>query len=168
MRQLTCRALADRRPQNGEWELCHGGLAGLFGGMTQHYVRDLMRHHPGQLGFVIRGPDGPDVHVHWTAGQGERVDFLYVHHVKRKRPLVRAGRVSRQLLPQPLDISCDRTRVGKHRHLAAHFFLRLLADFNVLFRRVLVKRSWLNPEATSRRLDNVAGGTSRAESEEGT
>ena len=126
-----------------------------------------MRHHPGQLGFVIRGPDGPDVHVHWTSGQGERVDFLYVHRVKRKRPLVRAGRVSRQLLSQPLDIFRDRTRVGKHRHLAAHFLLRLFADFDILFRRVLVKRSWLNLEAAGRRLDNVAGCTTRTESEEG-
>jgi hypothetical protein len=125
-----------------------------------------MRHHHGQLGFVIRGRDGPDVHVHWTTGQGECIDFLYVHRVKRKRPLVRARRVGRQRVAQPLDIFRDRTRVGKHWHLAAHFLLRLLADFNVLFRRVLVKRSWLNLEATGRRLDNVAVGSTQTEGQQ--
>ena len=44
--------------------------------MARGDVRDLMRHHPGQLGFGIGGQDQSRVDVKISAGQGVGVDLV--------------------------------------------------------------------------------------------
>ena len=74
----------------------------LAGHVAGRDVRDLMRHHSGQFGFVVGGQDQPRVHVEESAGKRERVQFVGVNDLDGERHL-RIG-VPHQVLAHAVDV----------------------------------------------------------------
>ena len=50
-------------------------------------VRRLMRHHSGQLRFLVRRQNQARVHIEKAAGQRHRVDLVGINHLDRERHL---------------------------------------------------------------------------------
>ena len=68
-------------------------------------MRDLVRHHAGQLGFIVGREDQATVHIEKAAWQRESVDFIIVEDLDGER---HAGvGVPYQVLPDAIDVLVD-------------------------------------------------------------
>src|SRR6266478_3744016 len=70
--------------QPGFSQHCFGGLVSA---VAQRDVRQLMRHHCGELRFIIRGFDRAAVYEHISARQRKSIDGFVVHAMKFERIL---------------------------------------------------------------------------------
>ena len=127
------RTLAHHSAQNGQGQLRRHLLAGGARAVALYHVRNLVRHHPRQFSFIVRGLNSPYIHKDGTAGKSEGVDLFLVHHVEGVRPLF-PGSMCRQLLPQPLHVNRNRVRVRKHRQLPGDLGRGLLPGLHFLLR----------------------------------
>ena len=126
LRHLRERALAHHSAQNRQRQLRRHLFAGRARAMALHHVRNFVRHHARQFGFVVRGLNGSHIHKDRAAGKSEGIDFFLVHHVKGVRPLL-SGSVRRQLLPQALHIDRDRIGIRQDRQLLGNLGRGLLS-----------------------------------------
>ncbi len=101
------------------------GASHLARGVASGDVRDLVRHHAGQLGFIVSSQNQAGVHVEESAGQSEGVDVVGIHDLDRERHL-RIG-VAHQVLAHAIDVLGDhrvlnhlRAGLDHHRVLLAH------------------------------------------------
>ena len=73
--------------------------------MPRRDVRDLMRHHAGQLGFGVRFQDQARVDEEEAARKREGVDILGVDHLDRERNL--GVGIAHQVLAHAIDVLGD-------------------------------------------------------------
>ena len=117
-------------------------LGRLSRAVTQRDVRDLMRHDASDFAFGLGGFDHPAVQEHRSARQGERVDFLLVHHVEGV-PELRMPEFGRdgggQRPADRLDVALNLLIVEKRQFLA-DFRRRLATELHIVGHRVAIAR----------------------------
>ena len=108
---------------------------GLPRAMPGRHVRDLVRHHARQFGFVIGFQDQPGIDEEESAGKRKGVDLLGVDHLDRERDL--GIGIAHQVLAHAIHILGD-DRVVDDLGLALDFLRHLLAERDLLFERIEV------------------------------
>jgi len=94
------------------------------------YVRDLMRHHSRQLGFIVGLENQAGVYKEKPAGQGEGVDLLGIQHLDRERYL--GVGVAHQVLAEAVDVFGN-YRIVDDLSLPLDLLRQLLSDRYLLF-----------------------------------
>jgi len=82
---LSGRRVSDAAPHKDQRDSSESGVlrsSHLASGMARADMRNLMRHHSGQLGFLVRCQDSSRIDVDESAGERERVDHVGVNDLK--------------------------------------------------------------------------------------
>ena len=95
-------------------------------------VGHLVRHHPGEFGFVVRGSDGANIYKNRSAGQSECVDLLLRDHMELVGPRIFLRDHRNQFPAQLLHVLRHRTGVRQHRHLFVDLCHGLLPELYLL------------------------------------
>jgi len=103
--------------------------------MARRHVPDFMRHHAGQLRFIVRLQNQPGVYEEESPGQCERVHFFAIDHLDGERNL--GVGVPHQVLTHAVYVFGD-YRIVDDLGLAFHLGRQLLAQRNLFFERVEV------------------------------
>ena len=119
--------------ENADAGLGEVGLRRLMRAVAQRDVRDLVREHAGDFAFVARVVEHTAIDVNESARQRERVDVRLIHDAELILE-VRTTGVASEALSDLINVRVD-LRIIEHRQLLLRRRRRLLADFDVLFRR---------------------------------
>ena len=125
--------------------------------MTGSDVRNLMRHHSSQLGFIVGGQNQSTVHVEETARQRKGVHLFGIEHLNREGH-ARVG-VAHQILADAIDVFGD-NRIGDHSRARLDLPCQLASQRHFAFERVEVKAA--AGVALSDEVDVVFGRQGRA------
>ena len=104
----------------------------VFRTVTRRDVRNFVRHHAGQFGFVVGSENQTAVDVEESAGKRERVDFVGFDDFDREWNL-RVG-VPDEILADAVDVFVDR-RIVDQLDLAFDFRGQLAAHRDLFFER---------------------------------
>ena len=108
--------------------------------MPQNHVAELVRHDAGDLALDRGGLNHAAVDVHRTARQRKRIDLAHVDDFEGVSELAMLQLGRRHLHQAPADSIHEGLDavISKKRQLLLDFLRRLLTEFHILCRRVLV------------------------------
>ena len=142
--ELTECAASQETAQNTQGELRHHLLAGLASAMSLDDVRNFVRHHAGQLGFVVCGLDRTHIHIDRSSRESEGIDIFLIYHVKAIGPFL-ARRMGGEFVAKTLDVFRHRIRIRENGQLTAYLSFGLPPGLGFLLGREHIE--------TMRRLD---------------
>src|SRR5271157_485729 len=123
--------------------------------VTGSNVGNLVRHHSGQLGFIVSSQDQSRVHVEETARQRESVQFVGVDHFDGEWHL--GVRIPHQVLPDAVHILGNQ-RIADQLGAVLHLLRVGTSHRHLLVQRVPVAHALVAPNiAIADRINVVQG-----------
>jgi len=106
--------------------------------MASANVRDLVSHHPSQLGLAVSCKNGSRVHINKPARKRHRIDHIRVNNLESKWHL--RIRITNQILPQPIHIFSN-NRIRNELRSRIHHLTILFAHLYVAFDGIPVSQA---------------------------